>query len=494
MRISRLVAALAVTAVVAVPVLPAQANAPTKDTPRGTVKGGSDNLRLPFQVKQDALKQRVLEKRVMGEISPMATVAKVAKKRYVNLENEGTDRIFVVLAEFGNTRHASFPDEVDGEPASDAQTFDGPAAQRDPGAGPRRRQLDAVAGGLQPGALQGHVLQPDGRRTTRTQSSGRYSVDGARDRLGQGAVQRGALRPRLCGGIVCNNTWALDPRRAGDLGHRTSSTPGMTMAEIQAYLKHVRQAGPLRHRRRRQLQRAGRLHRPLPDRPRGRRRGRRRPDQGTDAIWSHRWYAAVLQAGGPGGARRRQRRCSGGVVLAARSIPEQPDRRLGRRLHDPAGERRPRRLRPRVRPRPRPARPLRHLRQHRWRREQHRLLDADEPPAPTSATAAPTGIGDAPTDLGAWEQFQLGWLDAQGANGPFYDVAHAGEKSTHVARPERRGDQASRRRCSSCCPDKQVPLELGDPRTRASKFFYSGSGDDLDNTMTQDVGITRPVR
>ena len=48
----------------------------------------------------------------------------------------------------------------------------------------------------------------------------------------------------------------------------------------------VRPVGPLRLRRRRQLQRARRLHRPLPDRPRGRRPGRRRPvpGRGRDLV------------------------------------------------------------------------------------------------------------------------------------------------------------------------------------------------------------------
>ena len=38
----------------------------------------------------------------------------------------------------------------------------------------------------------------------------------------------------------------------------------------------------------------------------------------------------------------------------------------------------------------------------------------------------PDGIGDAPTDMGAWERLQLGWLEAQGDQGPFYTVDPAG--------------------------------------------------------------------
>ena len=116
----------------------------------------------------------------------------------------------------------------------------------------------------------------------------------------------------------------------------------------------VRPVGPLRLRRRRQLQRAGRLHRPLPDRPRRRRPGRRRPAAGRGRIWSHRWYASDHR---PAARRTSQ----------ARRHPDRRHRPVGRRLHDPAGERRLERLRPRVRPRPRSAGRLRHLRRCRSR-------------------------------------------------------------------------------------------------------------------------------
>ena len=39
---------------------------------------------------------------------------------------------------------------------------------------------------------------------------------------------------------------------------------------------------------------------------------------------------------------------------------------------------------------------------------------------------SPDGIGDAPTDMGAWERLQLGWLEAQGGQGPFYERGPAG--------------------------------------------------------------------
>ena len=87
----------------------------------------------------------------------------------------------------------------------------------------------------------------------------------------------------------------------------------------------------------------------------------RRPAPRSWAIWSHRW--SVNQARGTAARLEPQRR-----------RPGRQHRLLDPRLHHRAGERWSRRLRPRVRPRPRSAGPLRHQR----RRERHRLLDADE--------------------------------------------------------------------------------------------------------------------
>ena len=149
----------------------------------------------------------------------------------------------------------------------------------------------------------------------------------------------------------------------------------------------VRPAGPLRLRRRRRLQRAGRLHRPLPDRARRRRRGGRRPD-----LRHRRHLEPPLERADPavrdrsrGRRRDRRRQHRRGRRRPTRAahvqIPNNPtgvwvndytiqpeNGGLGVFAHEFA-------------PRPRPAGPLRHLRQHRWRGEQRRLLVADEPVA-----------------------------------------------------------------------------------------------------------------
>ena len=484
MRISRLVAALAVTAVVAVPVVPAQANAPTRDTPRGSVKGGSDNLRLPFQVKQDALKQHVLEQKVKGEISPLATVAKVAKKRYVNLENEGTDRIFVVLAEFGDTRHASYPDNdpTTGDPASDALRFDGPAHNEIPK--PDRSVDNSTL--WQKDYNKAHYTDMYFNRMDayfQRESSGRYAVDGAVADWVKVPFNEARYGRDFCGDIVCNNTWALI-RDAMSIWTQNQLDAGMTMPEIKAYLATFDKQdrydidgdgdfnepdGFIDHF---QIVHAG------GDQAAG------DPTYGSDAIWSHRWYAAVTPDG-PGGLPGVD--IGAGVVSSGVTLPDNP---TGMWVGDYT-----------IQPENGGLGVFTHEFAHDLGLPDLYDTSGNTGGAENSTgfwslmssganigNGSPKGIGDAPTDLGAWELFQLGWLDAQGANGPFYDVAFAGEKSRHVLGPN---DAATDKAQALfvVLPDKQVPLELGDPAA-GDKFFYSGSGDDLNVSMTKTSGIT----
>ena len=61
--------------------------------------------------------------------------------QYVELSRETTDKIFVILAEFGNVRHPSYPDQDTNPQHPGPARFDGPLHNADPRARPRRRQL-----------------------------------------------------------------------------------------------------------------------------------------------------------------------------------------------------------------------------------------------------------------------------------------------------------------------------------------------------------------
>ncbi|MDH6626738.1 immune inhibitor A [Streptomyces sp. LBL] len=89
-------------------------------------------------------------------------------------------------------------------------------------------------------------------------------------------------------------------------------------------------------------------------------------------------------------------------------------------------------------------------------------------------------IGDLPGDMGAWDKLQLGWLD--------YDIAQAGVKSKHtlgVAEYNTKNPQA----LVVQLPDKTVTTEVVAP-AQGSRQWWSGSGDDLRNSLARTVDLT----
>ena len=204
------------------------------------------------------------------------------KDQYVELKREKTDKIFVILAEFGNERHPSYPDQ-DTSPATPGPVrFDGPLHNEihEPNRAVDNStvwQADYSADHYR----QLYFGKGNGVESLKTyyeaQSSGRYSVDGEVTDWVKVQLQRGPLRPqqrlplqrqRLLEHLVPH------PGRDRHVGGRQEGRRRDRRAD-QDRAGLVRPVGPQRLRRRRQLQRAGRLHRPLPDRPRRWRPGRR---------------------------------------------------------------------------------------------------------------------------------------------------------------------------------------------------------------------------
>ncbi|MFE9440928.1 immune inhibitor A domain-containing protein [Streptomyces sp. NPDC006602] len=89
-------------------------------------------------------------------------------------------------------------------------------------------------------------------------------------------------------------------------------------------------------------------------------------------------------------------------------------------------------------------------------------------------------IGDLPGDMNAWDKLQLGWLD--------YDVAKAGTRSSHtlgVAEYNTKNPQA----LIVQLPDKTVTTDVVTPAQGATQW-WSGSGDNLRNTLARTVDLT----
>lgn len=82
-------------------------------------------------------------------------------------------------------------------------------------------------------------------------------------------------------------------------------------------------------------------------------------------------------------------------------------------------------------------------------------------------------IGNAPSHMGAWEKFQLGWLN--------YEVARAGQKSVHKLGPMEFNTKQAQG-VFIVLPKKAVTTDIGAPYA-GEKYYYSGTGDAKDNRM-----------
>ena len=328
-----------------------------------------------------------------------------------------------------------------------------------------------------------------------SQSSGRYSVDGDVTEWVKVPFNEARYGRDFCGSIICNNTWFLI-RDAMAFWVRASSTPARRWPQIAGYLKTFdvqdrydsdgdgnfdEPDGFIDHF---QIVHAG------GDQAAG------DPQQGTDAIWSHRWYAQ-LTGGGPtpevwphgypgvnagAGApssgvasSRTTRRVSGSATTP--SSPRTAASACSRTssattfglpdLYDTSG--------------------------NTGGAENSTGFWTLMCSGANIGDGGPNGIGDAPTDMGAWEKFQLGWLDCAGRPGAVLRgrPGRARSPSTRSARPTRATKQAQA--LFVVLPDKKVDTNVGSPF--AGPYFYQlGMGNDLDNSMTRSVTLPRRRR
>ncbi|HET7800839.1 MAG TPA: immune inhibitor A domain-containing protein, partial [Humibacillus xanthopallidus] len=99
---------------------------------------GSDELPNPKEDKRRALKETAIKQVLNGTATPVkkgkSTVVKLKgasngqgpTDEYVELSREGTDKILVILAEFGNERSPNYPDRDTDPNTPGPTTFDGP--------------------------------------------------------------------------------------------------------------------------------------------------------------------------------------------------------------------------------------------------------------------------------------------------------------------------------------------------------------------------------
>ncbi|HET8959766.1 immune inhibitor A domain-containing protein [Nocardioides sp.] len=449
---------------------------------------------LKIKEKRDLQLQAALERKLTGQ-------APAPDDRSVKLRNEGTDRIFVVLAEFGNERYQGagsaacgagcFTDNPpydisDPEP----KTFDGPLHNQIPK--PDRTKDNSTL--WQADYNRAHYEDMYFNRMAsyyERQSSGRYSVDGDVTEWVKVPYNQALYGRGYCGNppgapvTTCASTKAL-VRDALAVWVDQQLKSGKTMAEIQDYLKTFDIQD------RYDIDGDGNLQEPdgfidhFQIVHAGGDEAAGDPTYGTDAIWSHRWYSN-LQAGGPGGLPGVNIGSNAGAfgkgADPANPVPNHP---TGVWVGDYT-----------IQPENGGLGVFAHEFGHDLGLPDLYDTSGNTGGAENSTgfwslmssganigDGGPDGIGDAPTDLGAWELFQLGWLNKQGGRGPFYDVARAGQTSTHTLGTNVPLTDAGAQALFTVLPDKKVPLALGAPYA-GSQMFWSTQGDDLNTSMTK---------
>lgn len=459
-------------------------------------KTGKDELPNPLETKRRALREAGVTSVLNGDATTQersgSTVVKVGKgyspadaaalankkatakqrsairgkkqkDQYVELKQERSDKVFVILAEFGDQRHPDFPDQDTDPAVPGPTTFEGPARNTIPK--PDRAKDNSTI--WQADYNRKHYQDlyfgtGKGKESVKTyyetQSSGRYTVDGQvqdwvkvpynEARYGRDESYRtvwNLIQDAL-------TAWVADQKAAG-------KTDAQIKATIASYDKYDRYDydgdgdfnepdGYIDHF---QIVHAG------GDEADG------DPQQGEDAIWSHRWYAFGTDAGITGPSQNKL----GGTQIGDTGVwvgdytiqPENgglsvfvheyghdlglPDDYDTSNLGDNNSE--------------------------YWT-----LM------AQSRLNAKGEALGTRPGDLGAWNKLQLGWLD--------YEVVAAKQKKTLELGPQEYNSKKAQA-AVVVLPKKAVSQDNGAPAS-GSKQFFSGSADDLSNSMTTDVDLT----
>ncbi|CAL9433810.1 Pre-pro-metalloprotease PrtV [Streptomyces sp. enrichment culture] len=375
--------------------------------------------------------------------------------KYVELGREKTDRIFTILVEFGektDSRYGGTPGPLHNQIAAPDRAEDNSTAWK---ADYDREHYEDLYFGTGDGV-------ESVKKYYEKQSSGRYSVEGEVSDWVKVPYNEARYGNNACGSTNCPSVWnvvsdGLDAwvaqqRAAG----RTDADIKADVAKFDAWDRYDFDGdgdfnepdGYIDHF---QIVHAGE------DESAG------GGAEGTDAIWAHRWYAFGTDAGATGPAGNKL----GGAQIGDTGVwvgdyTIQPENGgLGVFAHEYG---------------------------HDLGLPDHYDTAGGENSTGfwtlmSSGSWLGTGrneIGDLPGDMTAWDKLQLGWLD--------YDTAKAATASKHklgVAEYNTKNKQA----LVVELPDKTVTTEIVAP-AQGQTQWWSGSGDDLKNTLTRSVDLT----
>jgi immune inhibitor A len=396
-----------------------------------------------------------------------------AEDQYVELAREKTDKIFVVLAEFGNQRHPSYPDQ-DTDPNTPGPTvFDGPLHNRIPE--PDRTKDNKTI--WQADYNRAHYQQlyfgtgandNSVKKWYERQSSGRYSVAGQVTdwvKVPYNEARYGRSNGFPCAGAICSNSWALI-KDALDVWVAGQKAAGKTDAQIAANLKSYDQWD------RNDYDHDGNFNEPdgyidhFQIVHAGGDQADADPYQGEDAIWSHRSKAFTNLDGTDGPAFNKD----GGTQIGSTGLwvadyTMQPENGgVSVFAHEYAHD--------------------------------LGLPDEYDTAAATGtqenavnwwsimaqsrqSAAGDLGLGTRASDFGAWDKLQLGWLD--------YEVVPAGQTRTLELGPHEY-NSAKAQGVVVPLPKKTITTQLGAPHG-GTKQWWSNQGDEREAALTRQVTL-----
>ena len=237
-----------------------------------------DNRPGPVTKKQLALREAAVQKVAAGDATPNADgVVKLGSDKFAEVETTKNDKIFTILAEFGD------------QSVNKYGTAPGPLHNQ---IAPPDRELDNSTTWTQDynKAYYENLFNGSGESMKtfyEALSNGQYSVTNTVSGLGEGPLQRVLLRRqrhrglRRLVGVHRGRRQRLVRGRPGEDGQQ-----GCRRGLPQA----VRRLGPQRLRQRRQLRRADGYIDHFQAVHAGQGEDAGGGAQGADAIWSHRWY------------------------------------------------------------------------------------------------------------------------------------------------------------------------------------------------------------
>ncbi|WP_199837366.1 immune inhibitor A domain-containing protein [Streptomyces caniscabiei] len=424
---------------------------------------GEHDLEGPLSRTQEAQREEALQQVISGDATVkdrdgsqvVQLKSKKGKSKYVELGREKTDKIFTILVEFG--------DEIDSRYGGTPGPLHNQIAE------PDRAQDNSTA--WQADYDQAHFQDlyfGTGKKTEsmkkyyEKQSSGRYSIEGEVSDWVKVPYNEARYGNNKCGQTNCSSVWNVVSDGLTSWVAQQKAA-GRTDAEIKADVAEFDQwdrydfdgdgdfnepDGYVDHF---QIVHAGE------DESAG------GGAQGEDAIWAHRWYAFGSDAGATGPAGNKL----GGAKVGDTGIwvgdyTVQPENGgLGVFAHEYG---------------------------HDLGLPDHYDTQGGDNSTGfwtlmSSGSWLGTGkeaIGDLPGDMTAWDKLQLGWLN--------YDTAKAATKSKHklgVAEYNTKDKQA----LVVELPKKEVTTEIVAPAQGATQW-WSGSGDNLSNTLTRSVDLT----